>query len=191
MRPESGKQKSEMTKRIQDSGFGMRVLLTVLGIALGIAASSLFPVPYSLKAAAPAPANVQPRPLGVITDTPAITIAGAAATTTATPTSSAHEAQVQWAFGTVTGTYTSCTVQAKTSYDGTNYLTLGAAVSVSVASNALNAWTIIEELGTTSVTTSTASPSAALGFGQLTEFSFACSGAYGTSAPVTVSVIYR
>ena len=191
MRPESGKQKAEMTKRIQDLGLGIRILLAILGIALGIAACSLFPVPYSLKAAAPAPANVQPRPVGVVTDTPAITIAGAAATTTATPTTSAHEAQIQWNFGTVTGTYSSCSVQAKTSYDGTNYLTLGAAVPVSVASNALNAWTIIEEQGTNSVTTSAVSSTAALGFGQLTEFSFACSGAYGTSAPVTVSVIYR
>jgi len=40
------------------------------------------------------------------------------------------------------------------------------------------------------VTTATVSSTAALGFGQLTKFTFACS-AYGTSAPVTVSVIYR
>jgi hypothetical protein len=41
------------------------------------------------------------------------------------------------------------------------------------------------------LTTSAASSTAALGFGQLTKFTFACSGGYGTSAPVTVSVIYR
>jgi hypothetical protein len=139
---------------------------------------------------AAAPTNVQPRPTGVVVDTPAITIAGATATTTATPTTAAHEAQILWNFGTVTGTYSSCTVQAKTSYDGTNYLTLGSAVSVTVSSNALNAWTIIEQLGTTSVTTSSASSTVALGFGQLTEFTFACSS-YGTSAPVAVTVIYR
>jgi hypothetical protein len=135
--------------------------------------------------------NVQPRPVGVVTDTPSITIAGAAASTSATPTTSAREAQIQWAFGTVGGTYSTCTVQAKTSYDGVNYLTLGSAVPVTVSTNALNAWTIIEELGTGSVTTSAVSATAALGFGQLTMYTFACAGGYGTSAPVTVSVIYR
>jgi hypothetical protein len=139
---------------------------------------------------APAPTNVQPRPTGVVVDTPAITIGGATATTTATPTSTAHEAQIQWNFGTVSGTYSSCTVQAKTSFDGTNWLTLGSAASVTVSSNTLNAWTIIEQLGTSSVTTSSPSSSAALGFAELTEFTFACSS-YGTSAPVAISVIYR
>jgi hypothetical protein len=128
--------------------------------------------------------------VGVITDTPAIAVAGAAATTTATPTTSAREAQVQWTFGTVTGSYSSCTVQAKTSYDGVNFLTLGSPASVTVSTGAVNAWTIIEQLGTSSVTTSAVSSTAALGFGQLTEFTFACSS-YGTSAPVTVNVIYR
>ena len=152
-------------------------------------AYSLFPIPYSLKAAPPA--NVQPRPIGVIVDTPVIAIAGATADTTATPTTSAREAQIQWTFGTVTGSYTTCTVQAKTSYDGTNYLTLGTAASVTVSSNSVNAWTVIEQAGTTSVTTSTVSSTAALGFGLLTKFTFACSGGYGTSAPVSVNVIYR
>jgi hypothetical protein len=138
----------------------------------------------------PAPGNVQPRPVGVITDTPTISIAGAAATSTATPTTSAHEAQVQWAFGTVAGSYGSCTVQAKTSYDGVNYLNLGSAVAVTVANNTLNAWTLIEQLGTGSVTSSAASSTSALGFGQLTEFVFSCS-TYGTSAPVNINVIYR
>jgi hypothetical protein len=82
-------------------------------------------------------------------------------------------------------------VQAKTSYDGVNYLTLGSAVPVTVSTNAVNAWTIIEELGTDSVTSSAVSSTAALGFGQLTMYTFACSGGYGASAPVTVSVIYR
>jgi len=127
----------------------------------------------------------------VVTDTPAVTIAGATADTAATPTTNAREAQIQWAFGTVSGTYSSCTVQAKTSYDGTNYLTLGSAVPVTVSSGAVNAWTIIEELGTDSVITSAVSSTAALGFGLLTEYTFSCSGGYGTSAPVAVSVIYR
>ena len=152
-----------------------------------LAAYCLLPTAHSAKAE---PANVQPRPVGVVTDTPAITIAAAAATSSATPTTSAREAQIQWTFGTVSGTYSSCTVQAKTSYDGVSFLTLGSPASVTVTSNTVNAWTVIEQLGTTSVTTSSVSSSAALGFGQLTEFSFSCSS-YGTSAPVSISVIYR
>jgi len=172
------------------SGHWLSALGTLVGAFLiAVLVCSLFPVPYSLKAAAP-PANVQPRPTGVIVDTPTITIAGASATTTATPTSSAHEAQIQWNFGTVSGTYSTCTVQLKTSFDGTNWLTLGAAASVTVTSNTLNAWTVIEQLGTTSVTTTTPSSSAAAGFGELTEAVFSCS-TYGASAPVTISVVYR
>jgi hypothetical protein len=154
-----------------------------------LTAYCLLPTAYFVSGA-PAPANVQPRPTGVIVDTPTITIAGASATTTATPTSSAREAQVLWNFGTVTGTYSSCTVQAQTAYDGVNFLTLGSAASVTVTSNTLNAWTVIEQLGTTSVTTSSVSSTAALGFGQLTRWALACSS-YGTSAAVSVSVIYR
>jgi len=159
---------------------------SLLGVALALVPSPrpLVPSPQPLVP------SVQPRPTGVIVDTPAITIAGATATTTATPTSSAHEAQILWNFGTVSGTYSTCTVQAQTSYDGTNYLTLGSAASVTVTSNTLNAWTVIEQLGTTSVTTSSVSSTAALSFGQLTRWAFSCSS-YGTSAPVSVSVIYR
>jgi len=168
-----------------------RVLIGASLIASALlVAYCLLPSAYFVKAA-PAPLDVQPRPVGVVTDTPAITIAGASADTAATPTTSAHEAQIQWSFGTVTGSYSTCTVQARTSYDGTSYLTLGAPASVTVASNAVNAWTVIEQLGTTSVTTSSISSTAALGFGKLTKYTFACSGGYGTSAPVAVSVIYR
>ena len=135
--------------------------------------------------------NVQPRPTGVVTDTPTITIAGATATTTSTPTTTAHEAQIQWVFGTVTGTYTTCTAQAKTSYDGSTWLALGSAATLTVTTGTVNAWTILEQAPTTSVTTSAVSSSAALGFGQATKFTFACSGAYGSSAPVAISVIYR
>jgi TRAP-type uncharacterized transport system substrate-binding protein len=128
----------------------------------------------------------------VVTDKPAITIAGATADTTSTPTTTAHEAQIQWTFGTVTGTYTTCTAQAKTSYDGSTWLTLGSAVSLTVTTGAVNAWTILEQGASESaLTTSAVSSTAALGFGQLTKFTFTCSGAYGTSAPVTASVIYR
>ena len=130
-------------------------------------------------------------PQGAVTDTPTITIAGATADTTTTPTSTAREAQIQWKFGTVAGSFTTCTVQAKTSYDGVNYLTLGSAASVTVTTGTVNAWTILEQAPTTSVTTSSVSSTAALGFGLLTKYTFACSGSYGTSAPVTVSVIYR
>jgi hypothetical protein len=125
-----------------------------------------------------------------ILDNPTITIAGASATTTATPTTTAHEAQVRWTFGTVTGTYTTCTVQAKTSFDGTNYLTLGGTASVTVTSNTVNAWSIVAQAPTTTVTTGAVSPTAALGFGQLTQYTFSCS-AYGTSAPVTITTLYR
>lgn len=152
--------------------------------------TSLFVLQPRARAAPAGGVNVQPRPTGVIVDTPTITIAGASATTTATPTTSAREAQIQWTFGTVSGTYSTCTVQAKTSYDGVNFLTLGSAAPVTITSNTVNAWTVIEQLGTTSVTTSSVSSSAALGFGQLTQFAFSCSS-YGTSAPVSISVIYR
>jgi len=184
-----------MKSEIRNQKSGMRSIrrgnlaLTLMAASVCLlAAYCLLPTDNFVKAA---PANVQPRPVGVFTDTPAITIAGATATTTATPTTSAHEAQVQWTFGTVSGTYATCTVQAKTSYDGVNYLTLGSAASVTVTTGTVNAWTMIEQAGTTGVTTSAVSSTAALGFGQLTEFTFACSGSYGTSAPVAVSVIYR
>ncbi|MGA2475196.1 MAG: hypothetical protein ABSF73_01105 [Terriglobia bacterium] len=145
------------------------------------------PAPYG----AGAGTNVQQQPTGVVRDTPAITVASATADTASTPTTTAHEAQIQWTFGTVTGNYTTCTAQAKTSYGGSTWLTLGSAVSLTVTTGAVNAWTILEEVGTGSVTTSAVSSTAALGFGQATKFTFACSGGYGTSAPVTVSVIYK
>ena len=186
-----------MRSRIHDSGFRIQarqhyVLPALAAIVLLLAAYCILPTAYSVKAAPAGPSgtNVQPRPVGVVADTPAIAITTTAATSSATPTTSAREAQIQWAFGAVSGTYSSCTVQAKTSYDGTNYLNLGSAVTVTTTNGAVNAWTIIEELGTGSVTTSAVSSTAALGFGQLTEFTFSCSS-YGTAAPVAVSVIYK
>jgi len=182
-----------MNHTFQDSAFGFQrrpgVALPLAGaLILVLAAYCVLPAVYFVKAAPPA--NVQPRPVGVVTDTPAITITTAAATTSATPTTGAREAQVLWTFGAVSGTYTTCTVQAKTSYDGANFLSLGSPVTVTATTGAVNAWTIIEQLGTNSVTTSTASSTAALGFGQVTAFTFSCSS-YGTAAPVNISVIYR
>ncbi len=129
-------------------------------------------------------------PVAYVVDSPTISIAGAMADTTSTPTTAAREAQIVWTFGTVNGTYSTCTVQAKTSFDGVNYLTLGSAASVTVTSNTVNAWTVIEQIGTTSVTTGAVSPTAALGFGQFTKFTFACSS-YGAIAPVIISTVYR
>jgi hypothetical protein len=135
-------------------------------------------------------ANVQPRPTGVVVDTPTITIAGATATTTATPTTSAHEAHIIWTFSAVSGSYGACTVQAETTFDGATWLTLGSAASVTVASGTVQAWTILAQAPTSSgVTTGTVSSTAALGFGLDTQYVFACS-TYGTSAPVSISVIY-
>lgn len=133
-------------------------------------------------------------PIPFVVDSPTITIGGATADTTATPTTAAHEAHIVWMFGTVSGTYSTCTAQAKTTYDGTNFLTLGAAESITVTSNQVNAWDIIQVPPTTSaaptIVLSTASGIAALAFGQQVKFTFACSS-YGTSAPVTITAIYR
>ncbi len=130
-------------------------------------------------------------PFSALIDAPTITITTATADTTETTTTGAERAEIQWKFGTVDGTYTTCTVQAKTTYDGTNYLTLGNAASVTVTTGASNAWTLIAQQGTTTVTTSAVSATAALGFGRMTKYTFGCSGAYGTSAPVTISTIYQ
>ena len=108
-----------------------------------------------------------------------------------TSTTGATTAHLTWVFGTVSGTYTGCTVQAKTSFDGVNFLNLGSAASVTVTTNAVNAWDIYQQAPvTTGVTTTAVSSSAAAGFGQLSKYTFACS-AYGTSAPVTITAIYK
>jgi hypothetical protein len=128
---------------------------------------------------------------GYILDNPVLTIAGAGITTNPSSVTGSSTAHVTWVFGTVSGTYTGCTVQAKTSYDGTNWLNLGSAASVTVSTNTVNAWDIYQQAPTTSgVTTTSVSGSTAPGFGQLNEYTFACS-AYGTSAPVTITAIYK
>jgi len=139
-------------------------------------------------------------PLGFTTDAPTITITTATADTTATPSTAAHEAHIQWLFGTVVGTYTTCTAQARTTYDGTNYLNLGGASALTVTTGTLNAWAIYElpltgavafPADTSGVAVTPVSTNTGTGFGQLTKYTFACSGAYGTSAPVTVTIVYR
>jgi len=128
---------------------------------------------------------------GYILDNPNLTIAGAAISTNPTSTTGSTTAHLAWVFGAVSGTYTGCTVQAKTSFDGVNWLNLGSAAAVTVAANAVNAWDIYQQAPATSgVTITTVSNSAAVGFGQLSEYTFACS-AYGTSAPVAITGIYR
>ncbi len=128
---------------------------------------------------------------GYILDNPLLTIAGAGISTNPTSTTGATTAHVTWVFGTVSGTYTGCTVQAKTSFDGVNFLNLGSAAAVTVTTNAVNAWDIYQQAPvTTGVTTTAVSSTAAAGFGQLSEYTFACS-AYGTSAPVTITAIYQ
>ncbi len=126
-----------------------------------------------------------------ILDNPALSIAGASISTNPTSVSGVSTAHVTWVFGTISGTYSGCTVQAKTSYDGVNFLNLGSAASVSVTSNAVNAWDIYQQAPvTTGVTTTTVSSTAAPGFGQYVEYAFACTS-YGSSAPVTITAIYK
>jgi len=130
-------------------------------------------------------------PFGFITANPTISIATGSATSSYHSTTGVTSAHVQWVFGTVTGTYTGCTMQAKTSYDGANWLTLGSAAALTVTTGTLTAWDIYQQApSATSVTVTTPSSSAAMGFGAYTEYVFACS-AYGTSAPVTATVIYK
>lgn len=162
------------------------VLLAV--IFLGLLALATFTMP---QASADSHSSERVPLFGTLIDNPSITIAGATATTGVTPTTGAHRADVEWRFGAVGGSYGTCTVQAKTSLDGTSFENLGTAVSVTATSNAVNEWSIIEQLGTTSVTSSTVSSTAALGFGRLTEYTFACGAGYGTSAPVAIWVIYK
>ena len=120
---------------------------------------------------------------------PTVTILTVTVDTQAFPTSGAKSIGVQFKFGTVVGTYTTCTAQAKTSFDGgATYLTIGSAAAVVATSTTVNAWTVLAQLGTTSVTTTAVSATVALSFGNVSKFTFACS-AYGTSAPVTVSTM--
>jgi len=128
---------------------------------------------------------------GYILDNPLLAIAGATTTTNPTSTTGATTAHVAWVFGAVSGTYSGCTAQAKTSFDGVNFLNLGSPASVTVTSNAVNAWDIYQQAPvTTGPTTTAVSNSAAAGFGQWSEYTFACTS-YGSSAPVAITAIYK
>jgi hypothetical protein len=130
-------------------------------------------------------------PFGYITASPAISITSGSATSSYHSTTGVTSAHVQWVFGAVSGTYSGCTIQAKTSYDGSNWLTLGSAAALTVTTGTLTAWDIYQQAPSASgVTVTTPSSSAAMGFGAYTEYVLACS-AYGTSAPVTATVIYK
>lgn len=172
----------------------MRTLRNSLVISLGLAVFTVLLAVWNMRppqVLADAYSSHRFPGFGYILDHPLLTIAGASITTSPTPTTGTTTAHVTWVFGTVTGTYSSCTVQAKTSYDGVNFLNLGSAAAVTVSSNALNAWDIYQQAPvTTGVTTTSVSSSAAPGFGQSIEYTFACS-AYGTSAPVTITAIYK
>jgi hypothetical protein len=128
---------------------------------------------------------------GYIVDNPIVTISGATITSNPTSTTGATAAHLSWVFGAVAGTYTGCTVQPKTSFDGANWLNLGSAAAVTVTSSAVNAWDVYQQApATTGVTTTPVSSANATGFGQLSEYTFACS-AYGSSAPVAITAIYK
>ncbi len=164
------------------------VLSICAAIALTLALPAIFEPPH---VAAQFSSDQRMPAFGYITGKPAITITNASATSAFQATTGASAARVQWAFGTVSGTYSGCTVQAKTSLDGTNWLALGSAVAITVTTGAVNAWDIYQQAPATSgVTVTTPSGSAAAGFGAYTEYVFACTS-YGTSAPISTSVIYR
>src|SRR5579859_7352690 len=88
----------------------------------------------------------------IIVDTPVLSLTTASADTTLTATTAAHEAMISIVFGTVSGTYTTCTAQLKTSLDNTNFLTLGSPQSITVTTGTVNVWTILAQAPTTSVT---------------------------------------
>ncbi len=140
----------------------------------------------------PNPANYHTVPMAPIVNAETFTLTGAsgAYNTNLVPSTTAHEAVINLTFGTVTGSFTTCTAQLNTTIDGVNFLTLGSAQSITVTSNHVNAWTIIEQTGTTSVTSGAVSATAALSFGQQSYLALACS-AYGTTAPATLSITYK
>lgn len=124
-----------------------------------------------------------------ITDAPTITIAAAPVQSSTTPTAGVAAVQIQMKFGTVVGSYTTCTAQLQTSMDnGTTWLTIGTAPTVTVTSNTVNTWVVFAEIGSTSVVVSAVSSTVALVFGNVSRLSFSCSG-YGTSAPVSINTL--
>jgi len=165
-------------------------LVVSVGIAVIVVLLAVFTAPVPPVSADSYSAHRFPA-FGYILDNPVLTIAGATVTTSPTTTAGATTVHLSWVFGTVTGTYTGCTVQAKTSFDGVNWLTLGSATAVTATSNTVNAWDIYQQAPvTTGVTSTSASSTVAAGFGLSSKYTFACTG-YGTSAPVTITAIYK
>lgn len=139
----------------------------------------------------PNPANYHTVTALPIVNTESLTMTGGTSyNTNLVPSTTAHEAVVNLTFGTVVGSFGTCTAQLNTTSDGVSFQTLGAAQSITITSNHINAWTIIEQTGTTSVTSGAVSATVALSFGQQSYLALACSS-YGTSAPATLSVTYK
>lgn len=123
------------------------------------------------------------------TDDQSLTLLAASLDAVPTPSTGATRADIEVKFGTVSGTYTTCTVQLKTTYNGTDFLTIGTASSVTVTSNTINAFTIMGEAPVgTGVTNGAVSGTAALTIGRQVKITAACSGGYGTSAPFSYSI---
>lgn len=168
-------------------------LLFLLPVLLLVAAYCLLPTAHLPSVNAQETVEIRGPAFGFLEASPTIAITTGTATTAAMATTGATTAHVQFAFGTIAGSFTGCTVQAKTSFDGVNFLTLGSAATLTtpLTSSLVNAWDIYQQAPvTTGVTVTTPSSSAAAGFGAITEYTFACSG-YGTAAPVTVTAIYK
>jgi len=172
----------------------MKTLRNFWVVSLGMAAVAAVLALFSLRppqVSADAYSSHRFPAFGYILDNPVLTIAGASISTNPTSTTGATTAHVTWVFGTIAGTYAGCTVQGKTSYDGVNFLNLGSAATVTVTSNTINAWDLYQQAPvTTGVTTTSVSSTTAAGFGQWSEYAFACTS-YGTSAPVAITVIYK
>ena len=136
-------------------------------------------------------ANVY-KPRGPVVDSQTLAILAATLSTIPTPSAGAMECDVCLVFGTVGGSYGTPTIQCYTSLDGINFLTLGGAITPVVTTGEINSWSIWAPIGTNAtVTTSAVSAAAALAFGLLTMFTFACGSGYGTSAPATITMIFR
>ena len=126
----------------------MRTLRNSLVISLGIAVTAVLLAMLSLRppeVMADSYSSHRFPAFGYILDNPILTIAGASITTNPTSVTGSTTAHVTWVFGTVAGSYSACTVQAKTSFDGVNFLNLGSAAAVTVATNAVNAWDIYQQ----------------------------------------------
>lgn len=122
-------------------------------------------------------------------DDQSFTLLAVSQDTNPTPSTGSTRADVEIKYGTVVGSYTTCTAQLKTTYNGTDFLTIGTASSVTVTSNTVNTFTVMGQAPvTTGVTNGTVSASAALTIGRQVKITTACSGSYGTTAPYSFSI---